>query len=86
MSELLERFSVDAAKFNAQTATCMIVIWLMVLGCGVLSVVSQSFTSRQRWFWIVTIVCLPAVGLLCYLPFSLNKGSPGKLYRGERRK
>jgi hypothetical protein len=58
----------------------------MVLACAVFSIRSQSFTPRQRWFWILTIACLPAVGLLCYLPFSLGKDRPAKLYRGERRK
>ena len=56
------------------------------LANAVLSIINQSFTHRQRWFWILTIVCLPGVGLLCYLPFSLGKDRPGKLYRGERRK
>jgi len=86
MSELLNRFSFDASKFNLQVALFMVIIWLMVLGCAVLSIRSQDFSPRQRWFWIITIVCLPAVGLLCYLPFSLNKDRPGKLYRGEHRK
>jgi cytochrome bd-type quinol oxidase subunit 2 len=86
MSELLDRFSFDASKFNAQVAVFMVIVWLLVLGCAVLSISSQSFTRRQRWFWILTIVCLPVVGLLCYLPFSLSKDRPGMLYRGEHRK
>ena len=86
MSELLNRFSFDATKFNSQVAVFLVIIWLLVLGCAILSINSQSFTQRQRWFWIITIVCLPAVGLLCYLPFSLSKDRPGKMYRGEHRK
>ena len=82
MSEFLNRFSFDAAKFNSSTAACLAAIWLVVLGCAVLSIFSQAFTPRQRWFWLLTIVCLPAVGLLCYLPFSLSKDRPGKMYRG----
>ena len=86
MSELLDRFSFDATKFTSQTAAALIIIWLLVIGCAVLSINSQSFTQRQRWFWILTILCLPAVGLLCYLPFSLSKDRPGKMYRGESKK
>lgn len=86
MSELLNRFSFDAIKFNSQVAVFLVIIWLLVLGCAMLSIKSQSFTQRQRWFWIIIVVGLPAVGLLCYLPFSLSKDRPGKLYRGENRK
>jgi len=86
MSDLLQRFSFSAAKFDKGTVACLVVIWLLVLGCAMLSIYSQSFTRRQRWFWILTIVCFPGVGLLCYLPVSLAKNRPEKLYRGERRK
>ncbi|MCX8089760.1 MAG: hypothetical protein N3I86_02335 [Verrucomicrobiae bacterium] len=85
MSELLNRFSFDAAKFNAQTALCMLIIWLMVLGCAIWSIRSQSFTSRQRWFWILTVVCLPGIGVLFYLPFSLGKDRLPAFYRADKR-
>jgi hypothetical protein len=86
MPDILNRFSFDAAKFNTLTAVGLAIAWLLVLGCAILSITSQSFTLRQRWFWILIIVCLPGVGLLCYLPFSLSKDRPEKLYRGEHRK
>ena len=86
MSELLNRFSLEAAKFSLQTAVCMAAIWLAVVACGLLSIRSQAFSARQRWFWILTIVCLPGLGLLCYLPFALDKDRPGKLYRGQNGK
>lgn len=85
MTELLNRFSFEAAKFNYQVAICLGVIWLAVVGCALFSIQSQPFSPRQRWFWILTILCLPGIGLLCYLPFSLSRDRPGKLYRGDRR-
>jgi hypothetical protein len=86
MTEFLDRFSFDAPKMNAQILACLVLVWLLVLVCGILSINSQPFSSRQRWFWILVIVCLPCVGLLCYLPFSLNKDRLSKLYRGKARK
>jgi hypothetical protein len=86
MLDLLNRFSFSAAKFDSATMAILVIVWLLVLTCAVSSIRSQSFNRRQLWFWILIIVCLPGVGLLCYLPFSLGKDSPGKLYRGEHRK
>jgi hypothetical protein len=86
MSDILNRFSFDAAKFNTLTAVGLAIAWLLVVGCAMLSIKSQAFTLRQRWFWVLIIVCLPGIGLLCYLPFSLTSNRPEKLYRGERRK
>ena len=68
MRELLNRFSIDAIKINGQTITCALVIWVAVLGCALASINSQPFNQRQRLFWIVFVLCVPLVGLLCYLP------------------
>jgi hypothetical protein len=73
MSDFLNRFSLDAVKFNNQVLICLIIIWIVVLACAVHSVICQPFNKHQRWFWILLIVCLPGVGLLCYLPFALTK-------------
>jgi hypothetical protein len=86
MTQILDRFSFEAVKMNPQVLACAFLIWFLILGCGILSINSQPFTNRQRWFWILAIVCLPGVGLLCYLPFSLSKDSPAKLYRGKAQK
>ena len=65
MSEILSRFSFDAAKVDYQMWALMALVWLAVLGCGVGSVLShQHFNPRQRWFWVSVIVCLPGFGLL----------------------
>ena len=86
MRALLERFSFNAVKFDSQLLVCMVIVWLLVLVCAILSIVSQSLTPKQRWFWILVVVCLPCVGLLFYLPFSLSKDSPARLYKGAHKK
>ncbi len=80
MTELLSRFSFNAVKPTSQILASVLAIWLILLICGISSVMSRSFTKRQRWFWILTIVCLPGVGLLCYLPFSMNRDTPSRSY------
>ena len=68
MKDLLNRFDFQALKINGQTITCAVVIWFVVLGCALASINSQPFNKSQRLFWIVFVLCVPVVGLLCYLP------------------
>ncbi|RYD71969.1 MAG: hypothetical protein EOP84_23980 [Verrucomicrobiaceae bacterium] len=73
MSELLERFSFQYAKFNFQVGLCLVIVWLAVLTCAVSSILAQPFTRKQRIFWLLMVLLLPGLGLLAYLPFSFNK-------------
>ncbi len=73
MSELLNKFSFQAAKFNTQVLLACIGIWLLVLWCAISSIFSQPFTPRQRNFWLGVVILLPIVGVLAYLPFSFRK-------------
>ena len=73
MSELLNRFSFQASKFNAQLAACFSFLWLVVLWCVIASILAQPFSPRQRLFWIAVVVCLPLLGVLAYLPFSFKR-------------
>jgi hypothetical protein len=73
MSELLNRFSFQASKFNAQIAACFLFLWLVVLWCVIASILAQPFSPRQRLFWIAIVVFLPLFGVLAYLPFSFKR-------------
>ena len=83
MRDLLGRFSLDAVKFDSQLLVCALFVWVLVLVCSVFSIIHQSFTRKQRWFWILMIVCLPGLGLLVYLPFSLGRTHPSRSYRTQ---
>jgi hypothetical protein len=72
MSEILSRFSLDAPKFGLQVAACMALIWLAVLFCALSSINSQSWTKRQRIFWIIIVCGIPFLGVLLYLPLSFR--------------
>src|ERR1700744_560198 len=72
MSEILNRFSLEAAKFNLQIFFSLLLIWGALLVCGVTSINSQGFSERQRRLWLWIIFCVPILGLLAYLPFSIR--------------
>lgn len=76
MSGLLSRFSSDAVKFNGMVLAGLIIVWLAVVSCAISSVCSRPWNRRQRFFWILWIVCLPGLGVLSYLPFSVQTLGP----------
>jgi len=73
MSELLNRFSLEAAKFNRQVFLSLLLIWIAIVACAIVSINSQGFSDRQRRLWIWIIVGVPLLGLLAYLPFSVRR-------------
>ena len=73
MSEILNRFSLEAAKFNWSVFFCLFLIWIALVTCAIGSINSQSFSDRQRRLWIFIVVCLPLFGLLAFLPFSVRR-------------
>ncbi len=73
MSGILNRFGLEAAKFNGQVFLSLLLIWLALVLCAVISIRSQNFSQRQRRLWIWIIACVPLLGLLAYLPFSVRR-------------
>ena len=73
MTHLLNRFSLQAEKWNSAVTLALLFIWIAVIGCVVSSILSQPFDRRQRLFWIAAVVFLPGIGLLAYLPFAFHK-------------
>ena len=73
MSEILNRFGLEAAKFNSQIFLSLLLIWIALIACAVVSIRSQGFSERQRRLWIWIIVGVPLLGLLAYLPFSVRR-------------
>lgn len=75
MFSLLSGFSFDPTKLDAQIWAVIAFVWLVVLCCGVGSVLSHGprLDRRQRVFWILLMIGVPVFGLLAYLPFSIKR-------------
>ncbi len=84
MTDLIYKFSFDAAKANAQVTAMAIFLWLAVMACAISSVVSQQFSKKQRVFWLLMIVGIPLAGLLAYLPFSIQKENYPGLFNNSK--
>ena len=52
---------------------CVAVIWFLVIGCTLTSVFSRPFSRRKKVLWALVVVGVPLVGVLAYLPVSLNE-------------
>lgn len=73
MSEFLSRFTFQPSKMTSEIWMIASAIWLAVLICTVVSITGQPFSKKQRAIWIVIVVCIPILGLLAYLPFSIRR-------------
>jgi hypothetical protein len=86
MRESLNRFSLDAVKFNDQMLICLVAIWLVVIGTAISSIYSQPFSKKQRLFWVLVVVCVPIAGVLIYLPFSMPEARNNALMSFVKKK
>jgi len=73
LTRILSRFSLQASKWNDGITFALLLIWMVVLGCIISSILAQPFDRRQRVFWIIIVVILPGLGVLAYLPFAFHK-------------
>ena len=60
-------------RINSTSIMVLLVIWLIISGCAISSILNQPFTKKQRFFWILFVLGAPLIGILAYLPFSFNK-------------
>ena len=67
MSELLNRFSFVTARITGEVAIFLLLIWAVILACGISSVRAQPWSDGQRRFWVWVIICLPILGLLAFV-------------------
>lgn len=49
-----------------------LVLYVIVLGTAVASILSQPIPRQRKRFWLLVVCLVPAVGMLAYLPFSLE--------------
>ena len=84
MRELISRFSLDAIKFNGQVLACMILIWIVVVGCTISSINHQSYSAAQRRFWIALVTLVPLLGMLSYLAASFEASKYPELFFWKR--
>ena len=76
MSEVLSGIGFSFAKWDATAWTCALALWLALLACAITSICTQRFGAVQRRCWVFVVIALPILGLLAYLPFSIQRWSP----------
>ncbi|MEO8352442.1 MAG: PLDc N-terminal domain-containing protein [Chthoniobacteraceae bacterium] len=73
MFDLLHRFSFSTASWSLEVGLGVLLLWVAIVACAISSIRAQDFTNGQRRFWAVVVICLPIIGLLAYLPFSIPR-------------
>lgn len=75
----LYNFSIDETKLNWQVKTCAVVLWCIVIYCGVWSINQQPFNRRERMSWTIILIAVPLFGMLIYLFKAWYNASTGAL-------
>ena len=60
------------SDINLQNLLLVLLLWLVLAATGVASVLGRNMDWTTKKFWLIMIVFLPPIGLLAYLPFSLD--------------
>lgn len=72
MDQLINKLDLSSIKFSPQILLCMIGVWVILIACVILSILSRPFSDKERRFWMFLTVCVPVIGVLAYLPFSFR--------------
>jgi len=81
MSTVFETLGVEHGTIVLWAA---FLVWLIVVGCAVSSVLAQSFSRRQKIAWVSVILFVPLIGLMAYLPFSIRKSDLPLLFQSKQ--
>ena len=68
----MNRFDFLAPRLDGAMIACLVLVWLIVVGCAISSLREHTSSKSLRKLWIFIIVAFPLVGLLIYLPFAMD--------------
>jgi len=74
LDKIISMFTLSSPNaLSPQVWACAAIIWVTVVVCALFSIASRPFSRPRKLFWAAIVVFLPLVGLLAYLPFSVNE-------------
>ncbi len=85
LTSFLQRFDFSQPNVTGEILFFVAIIWLIVVSCAIWSICIRTRGWPARLFWIVAVVCLPVVGVLAYLPFSMDHDALQAFVRFGRR-
>lgn len=85
LSNFLQRFDFSHPNVTWEIVFFVAMIWLVVVASAIWSACIRMRGWPARLFWIVAIVALPVVGVVVYLPFSMDHDALQAFVRFGRR-
>ncbi len=76
VDKILNKFDFSNPNYDREIIFLILAVWMMVIGCAIWSILTQKTSKKWKIVWICVVTCVPFLGLLAYLPFSLK----GELY------
>ncbi len=72
IEKILNKFDFSNPKTDLEVIVGLIIIWALLVGATLHSIYTQKIPMRKKIFWWIIVLCLPLIGVLIYLPFSLK--------------
>jgi len=85
LSNFLHRFDFSNPNVTGEILFFVAVIWLVVVSAAIWSICTRMHRWPSRLFWIAMVVALPVVGVVVYLPFSMDHDALQAFVRFGRR-
>jgi hypothetical protein len=85
MTDIFNRFSLDAIKWTDDVKAVVLILWLLVVLCGISSIISQPISRKNKVMWTLFILFVPLIGVLVYLPFSIRLENYPQLFAWRKK-
>ena len=85
ITNFLNRFDFTNPRFSIEVMFFLSIVWCVILACAIWSICDKIRAWPARLLWILVVVGLPLVGLLIYLPFSMDNDALQSFVRFGRR-
>jgi hypothetical protein len=85
LTSFLNKFDFSNPRISGEILFFVALIWCIVVACAVWSIFVKMRSWPARTFWTLMVVGVPVVGLLLYLPFSMDNDALQSFVRFGRR-
>ena len=84
-TNFLNRFDFSEPRFTSEVFLFLIIIWCVIVSCAIWSICAKIRSLPAKALWILVVIFLPIIGLLLYLPFSMDNDALQSFVRFGRR-
>lgn len=65
--------TLDDQNMIPEVVVCALIVWLVVLFCTIMSILSQPLSGKKKALWFLLILVLPLAGVAIYCGYCLAR-------------